>query len=895
MNLTAGKAYIYGYEYETISPTRIRTPKARTKANVTNYDLITNYGNYVIVDNLQGVFNTSTMSGFDIHCVPHQFISTTNSTAYNSTKIGRGRVKELEFFSGDVSVPDRKHEFYIFDTSFNNIRGNCTSTAPSTYEAILNSSRFSANNNAYQGAVLRVTAGPAAGETKIITSYNGSTKTANVFPASFSTALTSSSNVSIDFDFGEAESFVAHPTFTTGNPVAANCNITTLNKDNGLSNGNAFMFESTLQPLIFKYPQQYIATDSIKNQEFEYRRLFTGVQFSGGVSTALVAGTDENFKGASATSNVAATVTDNFLVICTNNQGGSRANGEQIKVVTSITSGTPEQATLNTEDAGDTFIATIYAKMQASASATNERIKSLVKANTTYFSSSAPDGSFVNPTGSTANVHLSQGQVVITNPSRRPNQKESLFISDVLTVKKIYDLEGAAIPSPGDNITGYKDITSYYIFNDGQKDEYYDHASITLRPGYPAPKGPIIVCCRYFSHTTDKGYFSVDSYPNLNSIVEEEGVNLGTGYTLIPRYKTFELTDSIDFRPVRQNASNTAVNFTLNGIKLPIPATDFKSDYQHYLGRYDIVTLNANKTLSIIQGKPSLFPQKPMAPSKSMVLNTLYFAPYTDTIFDVGIEYMNTKRYTMKDIGNLERRVDNIEYYTSLNTLEKDALDISITDVDGLNRAKLGVFVEGFTGHLLADTSDPDYKIAVDVNGAFTGDGMAIPQYYYGRVPLTLIGFENVAIKFDRVLLDYVEEPFLIQDTATKFTAIADYLYATFEGTVYTSPESDVWRDLATGTQYNITYIYNEFYRRTTTYVPYTQQAALAWAIGEIRRIAVQGLIRPQSGKRYYGDKSILNMSDAQMAAYLKSRGGSGLSWFYNVRWVHKPGTFTLN
>jgi hypothetical protein len=53
----------------------------------------------------------------------------------------------------------------------------------------------------------------------------------------------------------------------------------------------------------------------------------------------------------------------------------------------------------------------------------------------------------------------------------------------------------------------------------------------------------------------------------------------------------------------------------------------------------------------------------------------------------------------MRDIGKLEKRIDNIEYYTTLNLLEKQAKELVILDTAGLTRFKNGILVDSFTGH----------------------------------------------------------------------------------------------------------------------------------------------------------------------------------------------------
>lgn len=799
--ISPGKAYIKGAEYETIAETVLSIPKAQTKASVTGHDLNMNYGNYVIVDNMQGLFDISNWEIADIHCVPYQNVSHASQAAYDNTKIGTTRVRDINFYSGDIDVTARKFEFYMSGTQFSNLTSNAASTSNADNQIVLGGTP-SAIDDAYNGAILRVIDGVSVGDVRTILDYNGTTKTANV-SSDFTTTPTSATRYRIEFDFGEAESFVKDTTYTSGASVAANTNINVLNKDNGLSNGQSFLFETNLNRLLFRYPKSYVA-NTVTNQSFFYRRVYDGVQFTNGNSAAIAAGTGEDFEGASASSNIASTVMDNFTIFVTDNQGGSRSNGEQIKVTTSITGTGPEQATFDTGGgSGDDFLASVLAKMQISGSSAAAKTKTMVLANTQTFTAETSANTFVSSTGATVDVYPNSGQVTIQNPSRTPDQRESLYLSDVHSIKTIYDLNGAAIPSSGADLTGYSNVASKFILDDGQRDNFYDHASIRLKPGSQPVLGPLIVCTRYYKHSSSEyGYFNVDSYPDLDTIVTEEGTNLGTGYALIPTHQTdlnkiYPLRDSIDFRPSRKNASNTSVNYTLQGIRVPIPATDFQSDYSYYLPRYDLIVLSPNKQLQRIQGIPSDFPQVPTYPDDSMVLYRLRVAPYTAYASNVVVRYIDNKRYTMKDIGLMDKRLKVVEYYSRLNTLEKKALDITITDVDGLDRTKYGVLADNFDSHRLGDTALPDYLVAIDNYGQLYG-GVATPLRRTNAVQLQNDRSNDTNIKnhLNTIMLDYSVEQAISQPYATKSTVVAEYIFADFIGTIKTKPDSDIWKDV---------------------------------------------------------------------------------------------------
>lgn len=415
-------------------------------------------------------------------------------------------------------------------------------------------------------------------------------------------------------------------------------------------------------------------------------------------------------------------------------------------------------------------------------------------------SGNTPTQLYNTTTGSTANVYLTDGQVVITKPSRIIGQRESLYIADVNAVK-IYDLNGQDVPAAGADLTVYNDVTNRYEIDNGQRENFYDHASIRLRPDYAACAGPLIVCCRYYEHSAISsgggGYFSVDSYPSLNVAVVENGTNIGEGYSIIPQFvksngDIIELRDCIDFRPTRQNATNTSPNFTLQGVKIPLPTTDFELDYEYYLGRRDLIVLDKNRQFLVVEGIPSKFPQEPTAPASAMVLYSLNIPPYTEYPSNVAVKYIENKRYTMRDIGKIEKRVENLEYYVSLNTLEKNAIDISIPDVDGLDRTKYGVFVDSFKSHILGNSRLRDYSCAMDFREGWLQNKIETVGVKL-QANTSAAEWSNCVVTSDKILLNYNETISHSQVFASKFAPLAEFLYAGFEGNIIMSPESDIW------------------------------------------------------------------------------------------------------
>ena len=113
-----------------------------------------------------------------------------------------------------------------------------------------------------------------------------------------------------------------------------------------------------------------------------------------------------------------------------------------------------------------------------------------------------------------------------------------------------------------------------------------------------------------------------------------------------------------------------------------------------------------------------------------MVIYNLKFRPYVFSPADLIPEKVDNKRYTMRDIGALDKRIKNLEYYTSLSLLEKEAADTQIFSGSD-ERLKNGFVVDGFYGHNVGNTVHPDYSVAIDKN-----NGIMRPKFVEDNVNL---------------------------------------------------------------------------------------------------------------------------------------------------------------
>lgn len=310
------------------------------------------------------------------------------------------------------------------------------------------------------------------------------------------------------------------------------------------------------------------------------------------------------------------------------------------------------------------------------------------------------------------------------------NSPEILSYSDAYKLHYVYEGSTTTPPtvdSVGKLISG-TDVTERFTFDDGQRDTFYDISRLVLKPGYEAPAGQLVVAFDYFEHSQGD-FCTVDSYSH------ESGVDLED----IPSFNSsvfgkIELRDSIDFRPKVDSVSfisgfqdstilavENANSFSgVGGVTSSSPAADSGLEYtikynsSQYLDRIDSVFINKNGEFSIKQGNPSLNPSKPEVASDGFSLYYLYIPAYTDSANDVKIIPVDNKRYTMRDIGKLEKRIERLEQYTSLSVLEQQALNTQIKDVSGIDLFKTGFVVDNFENHSIGNLASVDYKCSID-------------------------------------------------------------------------------------------------------------------------------------------------------------------------------------
>ena len=360
-------------------------------------------------------------------------------------------------------------------------------------------------------------------------------------------------------------------------------------------------------------------------------------------------------------------------------------------------------------------------------------------------------------------------------------------------------------------IEGY-DVTERFTFDDGQRDTFYDVSRLVLKPGFDAPLGQLVIVFNYFEHSAGD-FCTVDSY-----------LLTGVPTTDIPYFNSpslgrVYLADLVDFRPkVDVNsiisgfqdkallASNSTISFNgSGGIPSATPAHDENLEYtfgfnsKQYLDRIDGIFLNKKGNFIVKKGNSSLNPSKPESPDDAIALYYLFIPAFTENVKDIRVTPVDNRRYTMRDIGKLEKRIERLEYYTTLSVLEQQTFNTQIKDDIGLDRFKSGIIVDNFENHAVGNLKSLDYKCSIDTQQSV----LTAPtvENSYGLREISTTNQERSVAGYQKTG-EVLTLPYATQDFVSNKFATADgkinpnpFVVVQYVGDASISPSIDHWYD----------------------------------------------------------------------------------------------------
>ena len=785
VRINPGTAYVRGYEVGIIRPEYLITPKSTQYVNVNSQIVSAFMGSYVTANNMSGHLELD--EGITINLLDRYNRRVSNAiftAAAVGNTIGTATVMSIEYNSGVLGTSDGRADIYLSDIRM--IGSNGFSSVKSLYINNTSTADFGADivpDSTTNTTVLREPFNAP------LLYYTGSNFTRKVKDYSDLPDTIYQYTTTIAVTIASDGSFTASALGSDSLPYTGT--MSTTDKRELFLN-----LETSVNVAMSGTVNAVIGSNLVNGSSTTCTRLNAGekVQFSGNSNTFTVLSTPTSDSG------------DGILQLAELNVPSLNGNtlfrhygeGSFIDLTTKgVTSGTVRTVTaasptltfnLNeTFPASGTAAAISFRAARTSAIETSKilRPSRYVKVNCANAVSTA--GPF------------------------------NLGFSDVYRIKSIVKKTSSFPTSNTDGTV----VTSQFIFNNGQKDTLYDTATIKPTSSL-ATTDRLLVELDYFipDFSQGKGFFTVDSYPANDRVSSATTISTAEIpiYTSPSSGKRYDLRNHIDFRPVKTITATDATspgsatedpgksnsfNFTSSTLALASPSSEINFDYSYYVARKDIVHVSKNKLFSITQGQPASLPITPQIPEDELAIAELTIAPFPSISPYYGkligrqdiassSRRLASVRQTMRDLGVMKSRIANLEYYTSLSLLEKNAADMLIQDEDGLDRFKNGIFVDTFRDHSLGDTKNADYRIIVD------DDENSIRSLYSMQsINYDYLSGTNVERSGDLITLSYdeVEYANISSVTATLNTERSTYR---FIGNMTLVPESDIWIDTIT-------------------------------------------------------------------------------------------------
>ena len=734
VGIEAGKAYVHGAEIEKTAVTYIPVSKSRDYAQAVNTAITGTPGNYVLVTNVNGLPPLDTFLNIQLYNYPNA----SGGSAPSGTVVGTARARLFEYHSGLPFSTATIYKLGLFDVQMN-----------TNYE--FNSDVKSFYYNSGSGAASSFTADISPVLTSLIGSVTAAGTTITGTGTSFLTDLTVNDLVLIGGNL--TGSYRRVLTVTAQGTITVNSSITVTGAT--IARCSTQILEPQNLSLVFPLPQYAVrsvrtaGSGGYNNLTYNSYQKFTGVATGNTITFSTTSG------------GTFSSIADSTHYTVFNNSTGA-VIAPAAGVLTIAPSGNTVQ--LSGTGIGSNSI-TVIAVVQKTGSG-SEKTKTLTTVSETFTTAAAA-------------------------------QQAILYLdkADIFNLISVTTATGSAFGTTPASSAYTTDITDRYTLDNGQRSSHYDWGSLIINPSFDLPSNPIKVTYQYFAHGSGD-YFDVNSYSTID-------------YKQIPP----SLRDAIDFRPRvadRSYAVSSAAsyggtyfinfkNFTQTGgsaSACPKRGESITTDFSYYLARKDKIALDVNGNILDITGVPSTNPGLSPDPTAAMVLYTLALEPYTfsTTTDSVAVNKIDNKRYTMRDIGKLENRINNLEYYTSLSLLEQQTSSLKIQDSTGLDRMKNGFVVDNFTGSTLASSANPDYYCAIDMeNNQLRPFYTMYNSNLIEKYTISQRAAANYQVSGDIITLPYTSTALITQQYASRLENINPFAIFSFLGDVQLNPPTDDW------------------------------------------------------------------------------------------------------
>jgi hypothetical protein len=727
MVIDPGHAYINGNRVQTQRNYIEFLAKANTVTTVSNASIDVVYGNYIKINELGGVFDFDEGAQISLRDTAKNYLTVdpTATPAAGGAEIGKARMRSLVYDSGEPGTPNCVYRLYIFDIRMNagrNFRDVKSVWYDSTYDGVADLVlELDPSSNANIAVVKQPEDNALLfGQEKIV-----ALKSANSFSYTYRTCNTTlecntSGIIVATAGAGEVWDYAGTLTsteerdliviprdtdITAAANLAGSAEVVASNSSIATVNGTSTTWLTDLAI------GDYITLDDAANTAIAR---VTSIANNTSMSVVATNATSTILSPIAAGANVYITFPKNVPIPFVSRTGRT---ANVVGTALNIDIGETISATSN--------VSVIFNAKISNAAAVTKTVnrKAFVKIQ--------------------ANTH-----------SATVNGPWCLGFSDVFRLRNVY--AGAT--------TSDTNITKHFFIDHNQNENYYDLALLKKLPHSNYTIGAndvLLVEFDLLTHSAE-GLKALPSY-NINDSIPL--ANLDAGGTEmntleIPECITstdeyFDLRDTFDFRPRTANTvaivtvagsaptnpalATESTRFVTGNKKFPVPEGDLFLNYQQYEPRTDSVVVRSDAEFDVLYDEVRMN----IKPDE-MVLYTITIPPYpslpvhpnsdTETImhthcgpgfdgshriefFTIDTEEVSEqpRGYTMKQIGQLERRIEALEYYSMLSETEDDVKNSVIpSSIDAtLNRFKFGFFVDNYTTTNYTDLTNPEYNCSV--------------------------------------------------------------------------------------------------------------------------------------------------------------------------------------
>lgn len=730
VTIDPGLAYINGQRVETLRNFNTSVDKGTDTASTTGVTISMDYGNYVRVKELAGGFNFAIGDYIKLYDTAQTYLTDSVGATISMTgnQIGTARIRSLVLDEGTPGTPGTTYRLYLFDIQMNT--GKNFSAVRSVYY----------DNGTYDGvADIALEADPTSGANVAL--LKDSNRSGLVFYTGIA-AIKDANTIAYTYR-----------NYRTDQQIASNGTLTFSTSANEVFPYTGTLSSTQVKDIIISPVANAVSTTTLTGTVSTTNATTTTVTGSAtAFTTELTVG--DYIKISGAASPVRVTAIANSTSLTTHSAPGSVSANT---LVLSYPAGIPIDLTRSGRSAvvaANTTSMTIDIGNTISGAATVNLTYNIRATDVSPASKTVQRDRFVRIFGN-------------THPDLN-NGPWCLGTADVFRLKGVYKGSNNTF---SDTDAGVTDVTNDYYIDMNHTEDYYGLAYLyrkdTAISSFNDTTDRLLVKFDYFTTATE-GLKAKPSYPISDNTALASAAS--TIHTLeIPEFygirgDYFDLRDEFDLRPFAANtvtanttASNAPVNpsessaltrFNSTNKKFPAPDSTVSATLEYYRGRIDRVIIDEEGTIAVLRGAPDA-ETAPQQPSNSLTINLLNIPPYptiptalstdlltiTDTKvaneryvgkrlarysvtvpLNAGLKARQQPRgYTMEQIGDLERRISDLEYYVSFTLAEALVKNRTIPSsvTPSVDRFKFGFFVDNFDDTSYSDITNPRYNASI--------------------------------------------------------------------------------------------------------------------------------------------------------------------------------------